>query len=91
MPGYVETTQQLVTEIFVRDIHSSVQFYRRLGFEVFRENGTFAVLTWENHRLFLDQREDLPARTWRKDIPLRHQSPRVARPRRASPARVQSA
>ena len=60
MPGYVESTQQLVTEIFVRDIHSSVQFYRRLGFEVFRENGTFAVLTWENHRLFLDQRDDLP-------------------------------
>ncbi len=60
MPGYVESTQQLVTEIFVRDIHSSVQFYRRLRFEVFRENGTFAVLTWENHRLFLDQLEDLP-------------------------------
>ncbi len=56
----MESTQQLVTEIFVRDIHASVQFYRRLGFEVFRENGTFAVLTWENHRLFLDQRDDLP-------------------------------
>ena len=53
MTRYVDSTGQLVTEIVVRDIRSSVDFYRRLGFELLRDGGDFVELTWEDHRLFL--------------------------------------
>ena len=57
---YVDPTEQLVTEIFVRDIARSIDFYRRLGFELVRREGGFAELAWEKHLLFLDQRSKLP-------------------------------
>lgn len=50
---YVDPTDQLVTEILVRDVRRSVDFYRRLGFELLRDAGDFVELTWEDHRLFL--------------------------------------
>jgi catechol 2,3-dioxygenase-like lactoylglutathione lyase family enzyme len=50
---YVDPTQQLVTEIVVRDMKRSTEFYRRLGFELLRDGGDFVELTWEDHRLFL--------------------------------------
>src|SRR5215470_37358 len=53
MSRYVEPTEQLVTEIVVRDIQRSVRFYRLLGFELLRDGGDFVELTWEDHRLFL--------------------------------------
>ena len=53
MAPYVDSTEQLVTEILVRDIRRSVDFYRRLGFELLRDGGDFVELTWEDHRLFL--------------------------------------
>ncbi|MEA2626266.1 MAG: hypothetical protein QOD06_2311 [Candidatus Binatota bacterium] len=53
MSRYVEPVEQLVTEIVVRDIARSVEFYRRLGFECLRDGGDFVELTWEDHRLFL--------------------------------------
>jgi catechol 2,3-dioxygenase-like lactoylglutathione lyase family enzyme len=53
MSGYVDSTEQLVTEIVVRDIRRSIDFYRRLGFEVLRDGGDFVELAWESHRLFL--------------------------------------
>ena len=53
MTGYVHPTEQLVTEILVRDIGRSRDFYTRLGFEVLRDGGDFIELTWEDHRLFL--------------------------------------
>jgi len=53
MSKYVDSTEQLVTEIVVRDIRPSVDFYRRLGFELLRDGGDFVELTWEDHRLFL--------------------------------------
>jgi catechol 2,3-dioxygenase-like lactoylglutathione lyase family enzyme len=53
MTRYVDPTEQLVTEILVRDIRGSVAFYRRLGFELLRDGGDFVELTWEDHRLFL--------------------------------------
>ena len=53
MSQYVDPTEQLVTEIAVRDIRRSVTFYRRLGFELLRDGGDFVELTWEDHRLFL--------------------------------------
>ena len=53
MSGYVHPTEQLVTEIVVRDIRRSASFYRALGFELLRDGGDFMELTWEDHRLFL--------------------------------------
>ncbi|MGH2397462.1 MAG: VOC family protein [bacterium] len=53
MSVYVDPREQLVTEIVVRDIRRSVDFYSRLGFELLRDGGDFVELTWEDHRLFL--------------------------------------
>ena len=53
MSRYVDPTEQLVTEIVVRDIGRSTEFYRVLGFELLRDGGDFVELTWEDHRLFL--------------------------------------
>jgi catechol 2,3-dioxygenase-like lactoylglutathione lyase family enzyme len=53
MNRYVEPTEQLVTEIVVRDIRRSTAFYCRLGFSLLRDAGDFVELTWEGHRLFL--------------------------------------
>ena len=58
MSRYVDPTEQLVTEIVVRDIGRSVEFYGRLGFQLLRDGGDFVELTWEDHRLFL---AELPA------------------------------
>ena len=60
MTRYVESTEQLVTEIVVRDIRRSVDFYRRLGFELLRDGGDFVELTWEEHRLFLAEPSAFP-------------------------------
>ena len=57
---YVDATEQLVVELFVRDLRRSVQFYQSLGFHLLTEHGRFASLTWEDHRLYLDQRDGLP-------------------------------
>ena len=70
MVGYVHPTEQLVTEIVVRDMRRSASFYRSLGFELLRDGGDFMELTWEDHRLFLAELSafhdmdgaDLPAR-----------------------------
>ena len=53
MSRYVDPTEQLVTEILVRDIRRSTAFYRQLGFSLLRDGGDFVELTWEDHRLFL--------------------------------------
>jgi catechol 2,3-dioxygenase-like lactoylglutathione lyase family enzyme len=55
MSRYVEPTEQLVTEIVVKDIKRSIRFYRLLGFLLLRDGGDFVELTWEDHRLFLAQ------------------------------------
>src|SRR5262245_2444072 len=57
---YVDSTEQLVVELLVRDLRRSIEFYRALGFDVLRHEPTFAVLAWEGHRLFLEQKGDLP-------------------------------
>jgi catechol 2,3-dioxygenase-like lactoylglutathione lyase family enzyme len=53
MSRYVDSTEQLVTEIIVKDVHESANFYQLLGFELLRDGGDFVELTWEDHRLFL--------------------------------------
>src|SRR5436190_7424256 len=53
MSRYVPSVEQLVTEIFVRNIKHSTEFYLRLGFQLLRDGGDFVELIWEDHRLFL--------------------------------------
>jgi len=60
MTNYVPAVQQLVVEIIVRDATRSKSFYEQLGFQIAEGRGTFVVLTWEGHELFLDERPDLP-------------------------------
>ncbi len=68
MSKYVPATEQLVTEIVVRDIKRSSDFYRRLGFELFRDGGDFVELTWEDHLLFLAELSAFP-QTEKTELP----------------------
>jgi catechol 2,3-dioxygenase-like lactoylglutathione lyase family enzyme len=60
MSRHVDPTEQLVVELLVNDLPRSLAFYRALGFDLLRADERFAVLAWEDHRLFLDQRDGLP-------------------------------
>jgi catechol 2,3-dioxygenase-like lactoylglutathione lyase family enzyme len=52
---YVPATEQLVVEVFVRSLDHAIDFYRALGFQLLGRKGGFATITWEEHRLFLDE------------------------------------
>jgi catechol 2,3-dioxygenase-like lactoylglutathione lyase family enzyme len=58
---WVDPTEQLVVEVFVRDLERSLRFYQGLGFELYERHGRFAGLRWEGHRFFLHERPDLPS------------------------------
>ena len=58
--SYVDATEQLATEIFVRDITRSKDFYTRLGFKLGNDKGSFVTFRWEGHLLMLDERKDMP-------------------------------
>ena len=60
MKPYVDATEQLATEIFVRDITRSKDFYTRLGFKLGNDKGSFVTFRWEGHLLMLDERKDMP-------------------------------
>ena len=60
MTNYVDPTEQLVVELYVRDIGRSVAFYERLGFRVLRREQAFAELDWEDSRLFVAEVSGLP-------------------------------
>ncbi len=78
-PRYVDPTAQLVAEIFVRDIKQSKTFYQALGFTVFADRGSFVVLTWEDHQLYLDERTDQPPPPPEPQINIRIMVPDVDR------------
>jgi catechol 2,3-dioxygenase-like lactoylglutathione lyase family enzyme len=61
MKSYVNMGEQLVVVLYVRDIKESSHFYRRLGFEVVRDEGVFMELRWEEALLFLEERDDAPS------------------------------
>src|SRR5213593_4586766 len=79
MAGYVNATEQLVVELLVHDLQRSLAFYHTLGFEVLRADERFAVLAWEQHRLFLDQQEGLPQPPARPTMNVRVMVPDVDR------------
>ena len=58
---YVPATEQLVVEVYVRDLERALDFYQRLGFELLGRHDRFAALTWEEHQFFLDEQPSYEA------------------------------
>jgi catechol 2,3-dioxygenase-like lactoylglutathione lyase family enzyme len=58
---YVDSTEQLVVELYVRNVGESAAFYEKLGFKVIRRETTFVELGWEDSLLFLEQLPGQPA------------------------------
>ena len=58
---YVEASEQLVVEIYVRNVRESTAFYEKLGFKAIRNEPAFVELGWEDSRLFLEQLSGQPA------------------------------
>lgn len=57
---YVEASEQLIVEIYVRDVKRSTAFFEQLGFAVVRREPTFVELGWDDSRLYLEQLPDQP-------------------------------
>ena len=53
--NYVEAKEQLIVELYVRDVKQSTAFYEKLGFAVIRKEPLFVELGWEDSRLYLEQ------------------------------------
>ena len=56
----IDPSEQLIVEVFVRDLNRSKEFYQRIGFTLVEDRGAFVELSWGGHRLFLDHKPDLP-------------------------------
>lgn len=52
---YVDPRQQLVLEIYVRDLEAALHFFQAYGFKLQRRDASFAVVDWEGCQLFLAQ------------------------------------
>lgn len=59
--AYVASGEQLVVELYVRNVKDSAAFYEKLGFKRLRGEPTFVELGWEQSRLFLEQIAGQPA------------------------------
>jgi catechol 2,3-dioxygenase-like lactoylglutathione lyase family enzyme len=46
--------EQLILEVYVRDIAASTRFYRQLGFEMHRDAGDFVELRWDRALIYLE-------------------------------------
>ncbi len=53
--GYAEAREQLIVELYVRNLKQSVPFYVALGFTICREEPGFVELGWDDSRLYLEQ------------------------------------
>jgi catechol 2,3-dioxygenase-like lactoylglutathione lyase family enzyme len=54
-----ELAPDLVVEVSVRSLATSLPFYLAFGFELIRRTGGFAVLSWGGRQLFLDEQPAL--------------------------------
>jgi catechol-2,3-dioxygenase len=52
---YVGAAEQLIVELYVRNVKQSTAFYEKLGFAVVRKEPTFVELGWDDSRLYLEQ------------------------------------
>jgi catechol 2,3-dioxygenase-like lactoylglutathione lyase family enzyme len=59
--SYVPANEQLIVEIYVRDLKSSISFYERLGFKLAREEKGFAELRWDDSLLFIEEFKQMPS------------------------------
>jgi catechol 2,3-dioxygenase-like lactoylglutathione lyase family enzyme len=55
MTDYVDPTEQLVVELYVRNPQEAAKFYVSFGFRIERDDGDFIELKWNDSRLFLAQ------------------------------------
>ncbi len=51
---------QLIFELYVRDLDAAVHFFEQFGFDVHRRQGNFVELIWGQARIFLEQTERAP-------------------------------
>lgn len=58
---YVPAREQLIVELYVRDVKQSSAFYEKLGFDIVRSEPTFVELGWDDSRLYLEQIPGLEA------------------------------
>ncbi len=58
---YVDAAEQMIIELYVRDVQRSTAFYERLGFTAVRKEPTFVELGWDDSRIYLEQIPDQPA------------------------------
>ncbi|MEP7339066.1 MAG: VOC family protein [Acidobacteriota bacterium] len=61
MNNYISSNEQLVVEIYVRDLRHSLAFYQQLGFKLLRQEPEFAELAWEDSRLLLEEFKQMPS------------------------------
>ena len=52
---------QLVLELYTRDIGASVAFYQRFGFRLLRAEAHFVELGWDQAQIYLEEIADAPA------------------------------
>ena len=60
MNPYVSSANQLIVELYVRNLRASCAFYQQLGFQLARDDGDFVELQWVDSRLFLEEVLDAP-------------------------------
>jgi catechol 2,3-dioxygenase-like lactoylglutathione lyase family enzyme len=60
MGGYAEPDEQMVVELYVRNIKESREFYKSLGFEVVNEEVTHVELRWDHALFFLEETVEAP-------------------------------
>ena len=60
MLAYVPPSEQLMVEVYVRDLQASSAFYRTFGFEVVRHEDAFMTLKWESLPLALKMLPEAP-------------------------------
>lgn len=53
--------EQLILELYVRNIGESVAFYQRFGFRLLRAEPHFVELGWDDTQLYLEETADAPA------------------------------
>ena len=60
MNKYIDSSAQLVVELYVRDLAASCSFYQALGFQLYQKEENFIELKWEDNLLFLEAVPDAP-------------------------------
>ena len=63
LTGYVDPLDQLIVELYVRSLKDSIEFYKKLGFQVLREQEAFVELKWDDSRLFLEETSNAALRS----------------------------